>query len=131
MALDIIGQWTHQANVTYARKVGIIHRIQIWRITRADRGELLKSRLVRPYFDVFRCDKSGLKVIFTMLTHCHVPECNQKDVKSPTGEKASYFEFPNQPLLRNKWIHATQKRTDRLLETQKFALWLCILGEKI
>ena len=32
-----------------------------------------------------------------MPTHCCVPECNQK---------VSFFEFPNQPLLRKKWIHA-------------------------
>ena len=44
-----------------------------------------------------------------MPTHCCVPECNQKGVKSPTGEKVSFFEFPNQPLLRKKWIHAIRR----------------------
>ena len=37
-----------------------------------------------------------------MPIHCCVPECNQKGVKSPTGEKVSFFEFPNQPLLRKR-----------------------------
>ncbi|CAH3170887.1 unnamed protein product [Porites lobata] len=39
-----------------------------------------------------------------MPTHCCVPECNQKGVKSPTG----FFEFPNQSSLRKRWIHAIQ-----------------------
>ena len=30
-------------------------------------------------------------VIFAMPTHCCVPQCNQKGVKSPTGEKVSCF----------------------------------------
>ena len=44
-----------------------------------------------------------------MPTHCCVPECNQKGVKSPTGEKVSFFEFPNQSLLRKRWIHAIRR----------------------
>ena len=36
-------------------------------------------------------------------------ECNQKGIKSPTGEKVSFFEFPNQPLLRKRWIHAIRR----------------------
>ena len=44
---------------------------------------------------------SALIVIFTMPTHCCVPECNQKGVKS-------FFEFPNQSSLRKRWIHAIQ-----------------------
>ena len=30
-------------------------------------------------------------------------------VKSSTGVKVSFFEFPNQPLLRKKWIHAIRQ----------------------
>ena len=44
-----------------------------------------------------------------MPFHCCVPECNQKGVKSPTLEKVSCFEFPNQPLLRKNWIHAIRQ----------------------
>ena len=52
---------------------------------------------------------SVLIVIFAMPTHCCVPECNQNGVKSPTGEKVSFFEFPNQSLLRKRWIHAIRR----------------------
>ena len=52
---------------------------------------------------------SVLIVIFAMPTHCCVPECNQKGVKSPTGEKVSFFEFPNQSSLRKRWIHAIRR----------------------
>ena len=52
---------------------------------------------------------SVLIVIFAMPTPCCVPECNQNGVKSPTGEKVSFFEFPNQSLLRKRWIHAIRR----------------------
>ena len=52
---------------------------------------------------------SVLIVIFAMPTHCCVPECNQKGVKSLTGEKVSFFEFPNQSLLRKRWIHTIRR----------------------
>ena len=52
---------------------------------------------------------SVLIVIFAMPTHCCVPECNQKGVKSPTGEKVSFFEFPNESSLRKRWIHAIRR----------------------
>ena len=75
-----------------------------------------KSRLVRPRFVLFwqRVSRnlqtsSVLIVIFAMPTHCCVPECNQNGVKSPTGEKVSFFEFPNQSLLRKRWIHAIRR----------------------
>ncbi|KAM7444500.1 hypothetical protein ABFA07_006897 [Porites harrisoni] len=44
-----------------------------------------------------------------MPTHCCVPECNQKGVKSPMREKVSFFEFPNQSSLRKRWIHAIRR----------------------
>ena len=52
---------------------------------------------------------SVLIVIFAMPTHCCVPECNQKGVKSLTGEKVSFFEFPNQSSLRKRWIHTIRR----------------------
>ena len=52
---------------------------------------------------------SVLIVIFAMPTHCCVPECNQKGVKSPTGEKVSFSEFPNESSLRKRWIHAIRR----------------------
>ena len=52
---------------------------------------------------------SVLIVIFAMPTHCCVPECNQKGVKSLTGEKVSFFEFPNQSSLRKRWIQSIRR----------------------
>ena len=52
---------------------------------------------------------SVLIVIFAMPTHCCVPGCNQKGVKSSMGEKVSFFEFPKQSLLRKRWIHVIRR----------------------
>ena len=44
-----------------------------------------------------------------MPTGCCVPQCHQKGVKSPTGEKVSFFAFPKSPERRKQWIHAIRR----------------------
>ena len=76
----------------------------------------VKSRLVSSQCVLFwQCVSRNLQtssvsiVIFAMPTHCCVPGCNQKGVKSSTGEKVSFFEFPKQSLLRKSWIHVIRR----------------------
>ena len=98
-----------------------------------------KSRLVRPRCVLFwqRVSRnlqtsSVLIVIFAMPTHCCVPECNQKGVKSLTGRKYLFLNFQiNLHWERGGFTRSdeTKERTGRSLETRKFAL--CILDEKI
>ena len=47
-------------------------------------------------FDIFR----QFRCFCAMPAACCVPECNQKGMESPTGEKVSFFEFPKQPLIK-------------------------------
>ena len=92
-----------------------IHRMQIWRTFRAARGELreveaswasIKASLTSHVsFDIFR----QFRCFCAMSAACCIPECNQKGVKSPTGEKVSFFEFPKQPLIKKQWIHAIRR----------------------
>jgi len=44
-----------------------------------------------------------------MPTGCCVPQCHQKGVKSPTGEKVLFFAFPKSPERRKQWIHAIRR----------------------
>ena len=54
------------------------------------------------------CSRSVL-CFFDMVTSCCVPECNQKEKKTSTGEKVSFFKFPRSPVTRKQWIHAIRR----------------------
>lgn len=45
-----------------------------------------------------------------MPTHCCVPLCTKKDKRDKdTGEKISFFRFPDDPSTRKQWIHAIRR----------------------
>ena len=45
-----------------------------------------------------------------MRTNCCVPLCTKKDKRDKeTGEKISFFRFPEEENLKKQWIHAIRR----------------------
>ena len=44
-----------------------------------------------------------------MPRHCCVPDCTKKGYQEEDGNKVSYFVFPIEKTLCQKWIHAIQR----------------------
>ena len=45
-----------------------------------------------------------------MPTNCCVPLCTKKDKRDKdTGEKISFFRFPDDDALRKQWLHAIRR----------------------
>ena len=97
----------------------------------------VKSRLVSSQCVLFwQCVSRNLQtssvsiVIFAMPTHCCVPGCNQKGVKSSTYQKYLFLNFRSNLYWERggfTWSDETKERTGRSREAWKFAL--CILDE--
>ena len=44
-----------------------------------------------------------------MPTSCCVPQCTKKGYVDENGSKVSHFTFPDDQVLRKKWIHAIRR----------------------
>lgn len=44
-----------------------------------------------------------------MPTYCCVPKCSQFGYSDVNGRPVSFFNFPKDPILRKKWIHAIRR----------------------
>ena len=55
-----------------------------------------------------------------MPTNCCVPDCTKKGYVDENGDKISHFKFPDDPVLRKKWIHAIRRDEGKYFQTK---LW--------
>ncbi|PFX15002.1 uncharacterized protein LOC111344104 [Stylophora pistillata] len=44
-----------------------------------------------------------------MLRNCCVPNCTKKKYRTESGEKISYFRFPDDTILKKRWLHAIRR----------------------
>ena len=79
----------------------------------------VKARLVSPLLFCFDNAFSFSRVYFTMPSYCCVPNCNQKEYTSLSGEKVSFFNFPKSVLTRKQWIHAIRDEGNDFVITER------------
>ena len=55
-----------------------------------------------------------------MPTSCCVPQCTKKGYLDENGSKVSHFTFPDDPVLRKKWIHAIRRDEGMHFQVKKW-----------
>ena len=55
-----------------------------------------------------------------MPSSCCVPDCSKKGCRDEDGSKVSFYKFPDEKVMRKKWIHAIRRDEGKNFQITKW-----------